>query len=93
MSKTVISKKVRMRDRGQFTIPAEFRQRLGIEEDSVLRVFEVGKALLIFPENTTVNELARQVEYKMKEAGIDLEELLTDLREGSHGYETDSDIS
>jgi len=93
MSKVPKSKKVRMRERGQFTIPAEFRQRLGIEENSILRVFEIGGAIMVIPENTVVNELARQVEYGMKAAGMNLEELLWGLREGSHEYETDPDIS
>jgi len=78
-----------MRERGQFTIPAEIRQSLGIKEDSILQVLGVGRAMVVIPEETMVNELARQVEYAMKKENMNLEELLSSLREGSHEYETD----
>ncbi|MDD2510191.1 MAG: AbrB/MazE/SpoVT family DNA-binding domain-containing protein [Syntrophomonas sp.] len=93
MSKRVISKKVQMRERGQFTIPVEFRRRLDIKDNSLLRVCEIGRALVLYPENTVVNELARQVEYGLKQADLKLEELLSELREGNHEYEIDPDIS
>ena len=78
-----------MRERGQFTIPAEIRQHLGIKEDSILQVLSVGGAMVVIPEETMVNELGRQVEYGMKKENMNLEELLSSLREGSHEYETD----
>ncbi|MDD3022849.1 MAG: AbrB/MazE/SpoVT family DNA-binding domain-containing protein [Syntrophomonadaceae bacterium] len=89
MPKTIINRKVRMRERGQFTIPAEIRQHLGIKGDSILQVLSVGGAMVVIPEETMVNELGRQIEYGMKKENMNLEELLSCLREGSHEYEAD----
>lgn len=89
MPRAVINRKVRMRERGQFTIPAEIREHLGVKEDSILQVLSIGRAMVVIPEETMVNELARQVEYAMKKEDLNLEELLSDLREDSHEYETD----
>lgn len=79
-------KKVRVRGKGQFTIPAEFRRRLGIGEDAILDVFQVGRAIVVTPSRSTVRELAGQVQARMKEGNLDLEDLLAELRDGEHGY-------
>ncbi|MDD2509920.1 MAG: AbrB/MazE/SpoVT family DNA-binding domain-containing protein [Syntrophomonas sp.] len=89
MPKAVINRKVRMRERGQFTVPVEIREHLGLKEDSILQVLSIGRAMVVIPEETMVNELARQVEYVMKNENMNLEELLSSLREGSHEYESD----
>lgn len=89
MPKAVINRKVRMRERGQFTVPADIRERLGFKEDSILQVLSIGRAMVVIPEETMVNELARQVEYAVKKENLNLEELLSSLREGSHEYESD----
>lgn len=89
MPKAVINRKVRMRERGQFTVPADIRERLGFKEDSMLQVLSIGRAMVVIPEETVVNELARQVEYAMNKEDLNLEELLLSLREGGHEYEAD----
>lgn len=82
-------KKVRVWGKGQFTIPAEIRDRLGIGEDTILEVFQAGKAIIATPEKLGVKELASSVQKEMSQKDINIEELLTELREGSHEYETD----
>ncbi len=82
-------KKARVWGKGQFTIPAEIRKRLGIEEDTILEVFQVGRAMIATPEKLTVKELAEAVQKDMSENNIDLKQLLAELREGSHEYETE----
>lgn len=83
------TKKVRVWGKGQFTIPAEIRERLDIREDSYLEVFQVGRAIVLTPERLVVKELADSFQKEMNNNGIDLEQLLQELREGSHEYETD----
>ncbi|MDA8336213.1 MAG: AbrB/MazE/SpoVT family DNA-binding domain-containing protein [Peptococcaceae bacterium] len=80
---------VRVWGRGQFTIPSAMRRRLGIGEDTILEVFQAGRAIVATPERITVKALAASVQNGMTEYGIDLEELLSELREGSHEYDTD----
>ncbi len=82
-------RKVRVREKGQFTIPAEFRSRMGIKDDTVLNVYQVGKAIIATPAAPSVRELAEQVEYDLKSNKLRLEDLLNELREGSHDYEED----
>ncbi|MEW6424915.1 MAG: AbrB/MazE/SpoVT family DNA-binding domain-containing protein [Bacillota bacterium] len=83
------ARKVRVWGKGQFTIPAEIRERLGINEDSYLEVFQVGRAIIATPERLAVKELAESVQKEMHEGGVDLQCLLRELREGNHEYETD----
>lgn len=82
-------RKVRVWGKGQFTIPAEIRERLDIKEDSYLEVFQIGRAIVLTPERLVVKELADSFHKEMNKNGIDLEQLLKELREGSHEYETD----
>ncbi|NHM26957.1 MULTISPECIES: AbrB/MazE/SpoVT family DNA-binding domain-containing protein [Desulfofundulus] len=84
-----VVKKVRVWGKGQFTIPSEMRERLGINENTILEVFQAGKAIVATPEKITVKELAASVRKEMARNGIDLEKLLAELREGSHEYKTD----
>ncbi|MEG6522470.1 AbrB/MazE/SpoVT family DNA-binding domain-containing protein [Desulfotomaculum sp. 1211_IL3151] len=79
-------KKVRVRGKGQFTIPAEYRDRIGIEEDTVLEVYHFGKVMIATPEKSVVKELAQRVNEGMGEYKVDINELLADLREGKHEY-------
>lgn len=79
-------KKVRLRDKGQFTIPSEFREKVGIGEDTVLEVYQIGKVIIVSPDKPVVKELALDINAGMKEQGIDLDELLSELREGRHEY-------
>jgi len=83
------TRKVRVWGKGQFTIPAEIRKRLGIKEDSYLEVFQIGRAIIATPERLAVKELAESVQKEMHEGGVDLQCLLRELREGNHEYETD----
>lgn len=84
------TRKVRVWGKGQFTIPAEIRERLDIREDTYLEVFQIGRAIVLTPERLVVKELADSFHKEMSKSGIDLEQLLKELREGSHEYETKS---
>lgn len=84
------TRKVRVWGKGQFTIPAEIRERLDIREDTYLEVFQIGRAIVLTPESLVVKELADSFHKEMSKSGIDLEQLLKELREGSHEYETKS---
>ncbi len=84
-----VYKKVRVWGKGQFTIPADIRNRLGIGEDTYLEVFQVGKAIIATPEKIIIKELSNIVRKEMAQNDIVLEQLLSELREGEHEYETD----
>ena len=81
--------KVRAWSKGQFTIPASIRTRLGIKENTILEVFQVGNAIIATPKKSKVNELASYVQENAEVNNTSLNELLAELREGNHEYETD----
>ncbi len=89
MSEQKPSKKVRVWSKGQITIPASIREKLGIEEDTILDVVQVGNAIVATPERLLVNELASSVSQEREKNQVDVKELLEELRENSHEYETD----
>jgi len=91
VSQAGISKpnKVRVWSKGQFTIPASIRNKLSIKEDTILEVYQIGNAIVAFPEKSAVNELVSYVQENLSQSKTDINELLKDLREGRHEYETD----
>jgi len=81
MSKSIV-KKVRVWSKGQFTIPVEIREHLGIKEDSILNVIQIGNAFLVTPEQSFVKDLASSVQEKMADSNLSLQDLLCELRDG-----------
>lgn len=91
ISKSFRPKKVRVRGKGQFTIPVEIREKIGIQEDTVLDVYNLGKVIIATPEKLVVKELATAVREGMEEYKLDLDQLLAELREGQHEYHKEED--
>jgi bifunctional DNA-binding transcriptional regulator/antitoxin component of YhaV-PrlF toxin-antitoxin module len=74
------SRLIRMRSRGQITIPQELREALQINETMGLNVLRVGKALIMTPRRLERASLAREVEKELNKEGLSLEDLLRELR-------------
>jgi bifunctional DNA-binding transcriptional regulator/antitoxin component of YhaV-PrlF toxin-antitoxin module len=74
------SRLVRIRSRGQLTLPQDLREALNLDEESGLNVFRVGKVLLMTPKRLQRASLALEVEREMKREGLTLEDLLKDLK-------------
>jgi bifunctional DNA-binding transcriptional regulator/antitoxin component of YhaV-PrlF toxin-antitoxin module len=74
------SRLVRIRSRGQLTLPQDLREALNLDEESGLNVFRVGKVLLMTPKRLQRASLASEVEREMKRDGLTLEDLLKDLK-------------
>jgi len=83
------SKKVRVWGKGQLTIPAGMRETLDINEDTILDIHQVGNSLIITREKSLVSELASEFNTALSEAKLDINDLLSELRENSHEYEAD----
>lgn len=83
---------IKVRDRGQVTIPQEYRDALDLDEDSPLTIVRVGDSLLLTPKRLHVDRLSQQAHALQQQAGISLESILKDLdaqrrqfRRGRHG--------
>lgn len=77
---------VQVRQRGTFTIPAEMRQKYGIEVGDTFNVIDLDGIFVLTPMTPMVPELAREIEKMRLEIGLDTVELLQALREERARY-------
>lgn len=70
---------VKVRGRGQVTIPASIRKELDLGDDDTLSVVKVGDVLVLTPRKLIGDAVAKKAARAMKKAGLRLEDLLTDL--------------
>lgn len=77
---------VKLRGRGQLTIPDSIRKELELEEDMPLSLVKVGDALLLTPHPLKVDALAKKAKKEMKRSGLRLEDLLADLNHQRDRY-------
>ena len=75
-----VLKLVRVRSRGQLTIPKDMREALNLDENTGLNLFRVGKVLIMSPKHFQRTSLANGVEREMKRQGLTLKDLISDLR-------------
>ena len=73
-------KLVRVRSRGQLTIPQDMREALSLDENTGLSIFRVGKVLVMSPKRLQRASLAKEVEREMKRQRLTLKDLISDLR-------------
>ncbi len=71
---------VRVRSRGQLTIPQDMREALRLDESTGLSIFRVGKVLILSPKRLQRASLAKEVEREMKRQRLTLKDLISDLR-------------
>jgi len=77
---------VQVRQRGTLTLPAELRDKYGIQPGDTFRLVDLDGIFVLTPMVTMVPELAREIERARIEAGLSLEELLSNLREQRERY-------
>lgn len=76
---------VQIRKKGQFTIPAAMRAKLGIEENEIVTVSMIGDgAIVIIPRKLELPKLFEETAALAKKKGITLEEMLADLDDIRH---------
>lgn len=74
-------KKVRVWNKGQVTIPMNLRQQLGITDDSILNMVQIGNAIFMTSRNPKLPKLAREFQEIMKENKITEKDLLLALKQ------------
>lgn len=77
---------VKVRERGQVTIPYEYRKDLGLGNEDVLNVLKIGDMLILVPRKLSGDVLSRKIETSMKKKGLTLDNLLSNLREQRKRY-------
>ena len=77
---------VQVRQRGSLTLSASLRERYRIKEGDTFKILDLDGILVLMPMTTMVQELAREIESARVEAGLSVEEMLTDLRKQRERY-------
>jgi AbrB family looped-hinge helix DNA binding protein len=81
-----MEKTIQIRSRGVMTLPADLREKYGIEPGDSFRVVDLDGIFVLTPMVSMVPELAREIEKARHEAGLSVEELLKGLREQREQY-------
>lgn len=77
---------VKLRERGQLTIPYEYRKELGLGKEDVLNVLKIGDVLILVPRQLAGDVISRKIESQMKGKGLTLDNLLKNLSEQRKRY-------
>ncbi len=77
--------KVKMWKRGQMTLPAKLRRKLGMDGDVILSVYEMGRGILLVPDEPVIDRLRDEVRDIMAREGVTIEDLLASLAEDRRG--------
>ncbi len=85
-----MDKTIQIRSRGVMTLPAELRDKYGIQAGDSFRVVDLDGIFVLTPMVPMVPELAREIEKARREAGLSVEELLEGLREQREQYHTET---
>lgn len=81
-----MSETIQVRQRGTLTLPADLREKYGIEPGDTFRLVDLDGVFVLTPMVPMVPELAREIERVRQEAGLGIEELLAGLREQREQY-------
>jgi len=77
---------VKLRERGQLTIPHEYRKELGLSKEDMLNVLKIGDVLILVPRQLVGDVISRKIESAMKKKGLTLDNLLKNLEEQRKRY-------
>jgi len=77
---------VQVRERGQFTIPAEIRRQMGIKEGDVFSLIQLGDTLIATRKALVAPQIAGAIEALMEEEGVTLGDLLDGLAKQREAY-------
>jgi AbrB family looped-hinge helix DNA binding protein len=69
-------KLVRIQEKGQVTLPAAIRKRLGLKKGDLVAVVATPEGALITPQEVVATQALDQIGAILREHGLDLEELI-----------------
>jgi AbrB family looped-hinge helix DNA binding protein len=72
---------IRLRGRGQITVPQAVRDKLDVTEGDMLMLLQVGDVILLTPRQPQVPWLADKIADMMESEGVSLTDLLSGLEE------------
>jgi bifunctional DNA-binding transcriptional regulator/antitoxin component of YhaV-PrlF toxin-antitoxin module len=72
---------IQVRQRGTLTLPAELREKYGVNPGDIYRVIDLDGVFVLTPLAPMAPELAREIERLSEAAGLSMEEMLASLRD------------
>lgn len=66
----------RLSEKGQLTIPAEYRRDFALERESILLVMQVGGALVLVPHDAALTTVTERMEMAMRGANVSVDDLI-----------------
>ena len=67
---------VRVHEKGQVTLPADVRRRLGLKKGDLVAVVETPEGVLITPQEVVAAKALAEVGEALREQGLSLEEMI-----------------
>ena len=74
-------KLVRVQEKGQVTLPADVRRRLGLKKGDLVEVTETDEGVLISPRQVVAMKALDRVGQILREQGVDLNEMIESGRD------------
>jgi AbrB family looped-hinge helix DNA binding protein len=68
-------------EKGQLTVPKQFREDLGLGNGAPFAVLRLGDGLILFPEQRRFEQLCEQVSARLTGAGLTPDDLIATLPE------------
>lgn len=72
---------VRLRERGQITLPAQLREELGVDAGDFFTIVKVDSYVVMTPKRLMVSEVASQLEQLLAEKELTLDDLMNGLED------------
>lgn len=74
-------KLVRVQEKGQITLPAKIRKKLGLRRGKLVAIVEIDEGILISPQEIVATKTLDRIGKVLKEKGLSLEDLIESGRE------------
>lgn len=71
--------RIKVRQRGQLTLPEPLRKSYGIREGSIINIFSLGSSIVMKPGALAVEKLQNTAKQELIDRGVTLEEMLKGL--------------
>jgi bifunctional DNA-binding transcriptional regulator/antitoxin component of YhaV-PrlF toxin-antitoxin module len=66
---------VQLSEKGQITIPVEYRRAHGLSKDSMLLLIELGEGLMLLPHDPMLESICARLEAAMSARGLTVDDL------------------
>jgi AbrB family looped-hinge helix DNA binding protein len=91
---------VRIQEKGQVTLPADVRRKLGLNKGDLVAGTETDEGVLISPQHVVAMKALERVSHILAEQGVDLNEMIAsgrdirgDLLKEDYGIDSDTPTS